>query len=119
MSRSICPTLPPLKPGFGPAFWGYFQAMSDPRQAAAQLAGHRAPQRARLLGWLISTVLWVIASDGRPLLALLSVAAAVVIRCVYVVMTRLGTGRSVFWSAWFFVVAAVCEIAWLAQLRLF
>jgi hypothetical protein len=92
--------------------------MSDPRQAAAHLAGHRAPQRARLLGWLVSVVLWAIASDGRPLLALLSVAAAIVIRCIYVVMTRLGTGRSTFWSAWFFVVAAACEVAWLIHSHL-
>jgi Na+/glutamate symporter len=77
------------------------------------LAGHRAPRWARLLGWLVSIALWAVASDARPLLALLSVAAAVVIRCVYVVTTRLGTGRSVFWSSWFFAVAAACEVAWL------
>jgi hypothetical protein len=87
--------------------------MSDPRQAAAQLAGHRAPRWTRVAGWLLSVALWVVASDGRPLLALLGVAAAIVIRCVYVVMTRLGTGRSVFWSSWFFAVAAACEVAWL------
>ena len=89
--------------------------MSDPRQAAAHLAGHRAPRGTRLLGWLLSVALWALASDGRPLVALLSLGAAVVIRCVYVVMTRRGTGRSVFWSAWFFAVAAVCEVAWLVS----
>lgn len=87
--------------------------MSDPRRAAAALAGDRAPRWTRLLGWLVSVALWVLASDGRPVLALLSVLAAAVIRCVYVVMTRLGTGRSVFWSAWFFAVAAGCEVVWL------
>jgi hypothetical protein len=89
--------------------------MSDPRQAAAHLAGERAPRWTRLAGWIFSVALWLIASDGRPLLALLSVVAAIVIRCVYVVMTRLGTGRSTFWSSWFFVVAAACEAAWLIQ----
>lgn len=59
-------------------------------------------------------VAWAVATDGRPLLAALSVAAAVVIRTVYVVATRWGKGRSVFWSPWFFAVAAVCEIVWLA-----
>jgi hypothetical protein len=87
--------------------------MSDPRQAAAELAGGRAPRWTRLLGWLLSVLLWALASDGRPLLALLSLVAAVVIRCAYVVMTRLGTGRSVFWSSWFFAVAAACELGWL------
>jgi len=101
------------------AVLGYLRAMSDPRQAAAQLAGPRVPQKARLLGWLLSVGLWVIASDGRPLLALLSFGAAVVIRCVYVVTTRLGTGRSVFWSSWFFVVAAACEVAWLIHVHRF
>ncbi|HWB23104.1 MAG TPA: hypothetical protein VG652_09480 [Gaiellaceae bacterium] len=87
--------------------------MSDPRQATAELAATRSPRWTRLLGWLVSVALWAIASDGRPVLALLSVLAAMVIRCVYVVMTRWGTGRSTFWSSWFFVVAAACEVAWL------
>jgi hypothetical protein len=68
----------------------------------------------RRLGWTFALVAWAVASDARPLLAFLSVVAAVVIRTVYVVMTSRGKGRSVFWSAWFFAVAAVCEIAWLA-----
>jgi hypothetical protein len=87
--------------------------MSDPRHATAELAGDRSPRWTRLLGWVVSVALWVIASDGRPVLALLSVLAAVVIRCIYVVMTGWGTGRSTFWSSWFFAVAAGCEVIWL------
>jgi hypothetical protein len=56
-------------------------------------------------------VLWAVASDARPLLALLSVLTAAAIRGVYVITT--GAGRSVFWSPWFFAVAAVCELVWL------
>jgi hypothetical protein len=85
--------------------------MSDPRQVAAALAGSRAPQWARIGGWALSVLAWAIASDGRPLLALLSLVAAAAIRCAYVVL--IAAGRAVFWSAWFFAVAAVCELVWL------
>jgi hypothetical protein len=57
-------------------------------------------------------LVWAIASDVRPLLALLSLSAAVALRGAYVIVGW-GKGRSVFWSPWFFAVAAVCEIAWL------
>jgi hypothetical protein len=87
--------------------------MADPRQAAATLAGHRAPRWARAVGWALSVVLWALASDARPVLALLSLLAATVIRGVYVITTSWGKGRSVFWSPWFFAVAAVCEVTWL------
>jgi hypothetical protein len=56
-------------------------------------------------------LLWAVASDARPLLALLSVLAAAAIRGVYVITT--GPGRSVFWSPWFFAVAALGEVVWL------
>ena len=72
--------------------------MSDPRKAAAAKAGPRLPRRVRAVGWALSVLLWAIASDARPVLALL---------------TRSGIGRSVFWSPWFFAVAALCELAWL------
>ena len=55
---------------------------------------------------------WAVASDGRPLLALLSVVVAATVRYAYVVL--IAAGRAVFWSAWFFAVAACCELAWLA-----
>jgi hypothetical protein len=58
---------------------------------------------------------WAIASDARPLLALLSLIPAWLIRVAYVVMTRLGNGRAVLWSAWFFAIAAICELAWLLE----
>ena len=87
--------------------------MSDPRKAAAERTGRRGSRRVRALGWALSALLWVIASDARPLLALLSVLAAVAIRTVYVVGMRWGRGRNVFWSPWFFVAAALCELAWL------
>ena len=58
-------------------------------------------------------LIWAIASDGQPLLALLSVLAAAVIRTVHVVVIGWGSGRNVFWSAWFFAIAALCEFAWL------
>jgi hypothetical protein len=87
--------------------------MSDPRQAAAELAGSRAPRWTRISGWALSILLWAVASDARPLVALLSLLAAASIRCVYVVLISWGKGRSVFWSAWFFTVAAGCELAWL------
>jgi hypothetical protein len=61
-------------------------------------------------------VVWAVASDARPLLAGLSLLAAVGIRGVYVI-GGLGRGRSIFWSAWFFVVAAVCELLWLVSHR--
>jgi hypothetical protein len=63
---------------------------------------------------MLALIAWAVASDARPLLAVLSVGAAVVIRTVYVVTTSWGKGRSVFWSPWFFAVAAACELAWLA-----
>lgn len=88
--------------------------MSDPRQATAEAAGPRSPRTARVLGWTVSVLVWVIASDARPLLALLSVLAAAVIRGTYVITMGFELGRSVFWSSWFFVVAALCELAWLA-----
>jgi hypothetical protein len=88
--------------------------MPDPKKASAERAGRRDPRLLRRLGWLLALVVWAVASDGRPLLALLSVVAAVVIRTVYVVMASWGKGRSVFWSSWFFAVAALCEIVWLA-----
>jgi hypothetical protein len=87
--------------------------MSDPRQAIAAKAGPRSAQWLRVLGWGLSVVAWAAASDARPLLALLSVAAAAVIRCLYVVVTGWGKGRSTFWSPWFFAVAAGCELVWL------
>jgi hypothetical protein len=40
------------------------------------------------------------------------VLAAAVIRGVYVIGTSWGKGRFVFWSAWFFAVAALCELIW-------
>ena len=86
--------------------------MSDPRQAAAETAGLRVPRRVRVLGWSLSVLVWAIASDARPVLAGLSVLAAVIIRGAYVIATSQGKGRFVFWSAWFFAVAALCEIIW-------
>ena len=88
--------------------------MADPRQAIAAKAGPRSPQRMRVLGWAVSVVAWAIASEGRPLLAVFSVAAAVVIRCIYVILSGWGKGRSTFWSPWFFAVAAGCELIWIA-----
>jgi hypothetical protein len=85
--------------------------MSDPRELAADLAGSRAPQWMRILGWALSVFAWAAASDGRPLVALLSLVVAAVIRYAYVVL--IAAGRAIFWSAWFFAVAAVCELAWL------
>jgi hypothetical protein len=58
-------------------------------------------------------LVWALASEARPVLALLSVASAVVIRAVYVITMSWGRGRSVFWSPWFFAVAALCEVGWL------
>jgi len=87
--------------------------MSDPRRAAAVSAGSRAPRRVRAVGWVLSVLFWALASDARPLLALFSVLAAVAIRTVYVAITPWGTGRSLFYSAWFFAVAGLCELAWL------
>ena len=86
--------------------------MSDPRQAAAETAGLRVPRWVRALGWALGVLAWAIASDARPVLALLSVLAAAVIRGVYVIATNWGKGRFVFWSSWFFAVAALCEVAW-------
>jgi hypothetical protein len=67
---------------------------------------------ARVLGWTVSVLLWAIASDARPVLAILSVFAAVVIRGLYVIGTSWGRGRFVFRSPWFFAVAALCELIW-------
>jgi Na+/melibiose symporter-like transporter len=68
----------------------------------------------RSLGWVLGVIAWLLATDARPWLALFSLLAAVVIRAIYVITTPWGRGRSVFWSAWFFVVAAACELVWLA-----
>ena len=65
----------------------------------------------RIAGWALAVIAWAVASDGRPLLALFSVLAAAAIRCAYVVLVA--AGRAVFWSPWFFAVAAICELAWL------
>jgi len=92
---------------------GIEQAMSDPKHAAAALAGPRATRQRRAVGWGLAVLAWAAASDARPLLALLSLLAAATLRCVYVVTSSSGTGRSTFWSAWFFAVAAAAELAWL------
>jgi hypothetical protein len=91
--------------------------MPASRKESAERAGLRRPRWARLLGWALAFVAWAVASDARPLLALLSVVAAAAIRGVYVITTRWGKGRSGFASSWFFAVAALCEIAWLAVTR--
>ena len=91
--------------------------MPDPKKASAERAGPRRPRWVRLLGWTLAIAAWAVASDARPLLALLSVVATAVIRGVYVIATRWGKGRSVFASSWFFAIAALCEIAWLAVTR--
>jgi len=78
---------------------------------AAALAGPRAPRWVRFAGWAVSVLIWGAASDGRPLLALVTLLAAAAIRCAYVVL--IAAGRAVFWSPWFFGVAALCELAWL------
>jgi hypothetical protein len=87
--------------------------MTDPRNAAAALAGFRRPRWERMAGWALSVILWAIASDARLVLAALSLLAALVIRAVYVIAISWGTGRSTFWSPWFFAVAAACEFGWL------
>jgi hypothetical protein len=91
--------------------------MPDPKMASAERAGRRGPRSVRRLGWALALVVWAVASDARPWLALLSVLAALVMRSVYVTATSWGKGRSVFWSSWFFAVAAFCEIVWLALSR--
>ena len=91
--------------------------MPDPKKASAERAGLRRPRWVRLLGLTLAVAAWAVASDARPLLALLSVVAAAVIRGVYVITTGWGKGRSVFASSWFFAVAALCEIAWLVVTR--
>jgi hypothetical protein len=88
--------------------------MADPRQAVAAKAGPRSSRRLRVFGWAISVIAWAAASEARPLLAFLSVAAAAGLRCLYVVVTGWGKSRSTFWSPWFFVVAAGCELVWIA-----
>jgi len=87
--------------------------VSDPRQATAEKAGPRVPRQLRGFGWALSVLLWAVASDARPLLALLSVLAALAIRGLSVIVTRSETGRSVFWSPWFFAIAGLCELVWL------
>jgi hypothetical protein len=87
--------------------------MADPRRAAAAGAGPRLPRRIRAIGWGLSVIVWAIASDARPLLAVLSLLSAAALRGVYVVTTRSGPRRYVIWSPWFFAVAALCELAWL------
>jgi len=67
----------------------------------------------RGFGWAVSVLVWAVASDARPLLALVSVVAALAIRGVSVIVTRSDSGRSVVWSPWFFAVAAFCELVWL------
>jgi hypothetical protein len=54
------------------------------------------PRDVRFLGFALGVIAWAIASDARPLLALLSLVAAALIRGVYVITTGWGTGRSVF-----------------------
>jgi hypothetical protein len=87
--------------------------MPDPKKASAERAGRRGLGSMRRLGGALALVGWAIASEARPWLALLSVIAAVVMRTVYVTATSWGKGRSVFWSPWFFAVAAACELVWL------
>jgi hypothetical protein len=91
--------------------------MPDPKRASAERAGRRGPRSLRRLGWVLALVVWAVASDARPWLALLSVLAAVVVRTVYVTVTSWGKGRSVVWSSWFFAVAAFSEVVWLALSR--
>lgn len=88
--------------------------MVDPKKTAAARASRRRPGWVRLVGSALAVIAWAIASDTRPLLALFSLLAAVAIRSIYVILTRWGRGQSVFWSAWFFAVAALCELVWLA-----
>jgi hypothetical protein len=87
--------------------------VSDPRQTAAAVAGPRVPQWARTAGWVVAVICWAVASDARPWLAVLSLPAAALIRDVYVIVTGRSGGFTGFWSPWFFVVAAACELAWL------
>jgi len=65
------------------------------------------------VGWGLAVLAWAAASDARPLLAVISLLVAATLRCIYVVTTSSGTGRSTFWSAWFFAVAAAAELAWI------
>jgi hypothetical protein len=91
--------------------------MADPKRASAERAGRRRPRKTRLIGWILGLLVWAVASDARPLLALLSLVAAASIRGTYVICTSWGKGRSVFWSSWFFAVAALCEVLWLGAGR--
>ena len=86
--------------------------MSDPRRAAAAVAGPRRPHWVRIAGWAVGIAAWAICSDGRVLLAAASLAVALLLRVGYVVLATSG-GRATFWSAWFFYVAAAAELAWL------
>ena len=72
------------------------------------------PRSSRALGWAVSLIAWAIASDGHPLLALVSVLAAVAVRTIYLMAAGGGKARSVIVSPWFFAVAATCELLWLA-----
>jgi hypothetical protein len=65
------------------------------------------------MAWLLSVVLWAVASDARVVLALVAAVTAGVILGAYVVTTGWGKGRSLFWSPWLFAVAALCEVVWL------
>ena len=73
-------------------------------------------RRVRGVGWGLSVVLWAVASDARPLLALLSMLPALAIRGAYIIVSSSGPDRSAFWSPWFFAVAALCELVWLFAL---
>ena len=88
--------------------------VSDPRHAMAQVVSGRPSRRLRIGGWLVGVAVWALASDGRVLVAALSVVAALVIRGFFVIVLRGGQSFGVFWSAWFFAVAAACELAWFA-----
>ncbi len=87
--------------------------MTDPRRTAAAVAGTRHSRNTRLAGWVLAVLVWAIASEAQPLVALLSLGAALVLRGAYLVLFGTGRSRSVFWSPWFFAVAAACEVAWL------
>jgi hypothetical protein len=51
---------------------------------------------ARFAGWALSVLIWAVASDGRPFLALVVLLGAAAIRRAYVVL--IAAGRAVFWS---------------------
>jgi hypothetical protein len=66
-----------------------------------------------LLGWLLSVLLWAVASDTRVVLALVAVVVAAALLGACVITTGWGKGRSAFWSPWLFTTAALCEVVWL------